>query len=194
MANKVQFGLSNVYFALLQINEETGAITFGMPWKQSGAVNMTLDIAGSSTPFYADNIAYFTATSNAGYTGTLEMAIFDKKFRTDVLGDVLGSDNVMIENNTAQSKEVAMMYQIEGDEKAVRNLLYRVKFERSNETHATTADTVEPQTTTLNMTASAMPDTGNIKAATTEETAAALYDGWFNEVYVPTATPETPGA
>lgn len=189
MANKVQFGLSNVHFALLITDAETGEITFGTPWKQPGAVNMTLDIAGSSTPFYADNIAFFTAASNAGYTGTLEMAIFDKKFRTDVLGDTLGDDKVLIENNAAQSKEVAMMYQIEGDEKAVRNILYRVKFERGNETHATTNETVEPQTTTLNMTASAMPDNGNIKAATTEETAAILYDGWFTSVYIPTATP-----
>ena len=36
---------------------------------------------GDSSPFYADNIVYFTSISNTGYEGDLEMALFPDQFK-----------------------------------------------------------------------------------------------------------------
>ena len=52
--NKVKFGLSNVHIA--KITEEDGAITYGTPFAMPGAVSLSADPEGETTPFYADNI------------------------------------------------------------------------------------------------------------------------------------------
>ena len=65
--NKVKFGLSNVHIA--KITEADGVITYGTPFAMPGAISLTADPAGDTTPFYADNIKYYIATSNQGYEG-----------------------------------------------------------------------------------------------------------------------------
>ena len=64
--NKVKFGLSNVHIA--KITEEAGVITYGTPFAMPGAKSLTADPEGETTPFYADNIKYYIATSNQGYS------------------------------------------------------------------------------------------------------------------------------
>lgn len=179
---KVFFGLNNVHFALA--TEQNGTVTYGTPHKHPGAVNMTLEPSGSETPFYADNIVYYSASSNQGYSGTLEMAMFDEWFLQNVLGQEKDSDGVLIENAQAPTKYVAMLYEVSSDAKAARRVLYYLKPERPNETAATKGETTEPQTTTINFTASPLPSTMDIKASTTEDTASAAYDNWFNEVHL----------
>lgn len=47
---------------------------------------MSIDAEGDQEVFYADNVAYYTANSNAGYSGELEMA----SIPNDVLAWMLG--------------------------------------------------------------------------------------------------------
>ena len=55
MANKIKYGLKNVYYA--KITEGTGGtITYGTPVAIPGAVSMSLDAQGEISKFYADNI------------------------------------------------------------------------------------------------------------------------------------------
>ena len=78
MANKVKFGLKGVVIA--PITYGTGTITYGDVFSIPGAVNLTLDQAGDTTDFFADNTKYFTTSANQGYTGTLEMALINDDF------------------------------------------------------------------------------------------------------------------
>ena len=75
--NKVKFGLKNVHYAVLTVGED-GAATYDTPVPIPGAVNLSLDAAGDTSTFYADNMAYFVTAANDGYSGTLEMAVFAK--------------------------------------------------------------------------------------------------------------------
>lgn len=184
MANKVLFGLSNVHFALVNI-AANGEVTFGEPHKHPGAVNLTLEPNGSVTPFYADNIVYYQATANQGYTGSIEMALFDEWFQINVLGNTLDEKGVMVENANASPKPVAILYQVEGDQKSAKRVLYYVQIERGTDTAATKGETTEPQTATMNITATPLPGTSNVKAHTTANTDAETFNNWFNEVYVP---------
>ena len=178
--NKVLFGLSNVHFALVTIGPD-GTATFGEPHKQPGAVNLTLDPNGSVTPFYADNMIYYQAPANQGYTGTLEMALFDDWFHMNVLGDTKDSNGVMVENANANPQPFAILYEVQGDKTAARRVLYYVTVERGSETAAT-------KTTSMIMTVSALPGTMNVKAYTTEDVDAETFNSWYTQVYTPTGT------
>lgn len=187
MDNKVLFGLSNVHFAIVTVGAD-GVASFGEPHKQPGAVNLTLDPNGSVTPFYADNMIYYQAPANQGYTGTLEMALFDDWFHLNVLGDTKDSNGVMVENSNASPKPFAMMYEVQGDQKAARRVLYYVTVERGSETAATKGETTEPQTTSMNITVSPLPGSMNVKAYTTEDVDSETFNNWYSQVYTPTGT------
>ena len=73
---KVKYGLSNVYYAIF--NEEDG--TYGTPVAIPGAVSLSLDQEGETTPFRADNIDYWTSVSNNGYSGSIEVALVPDSF------------------------------------------------------------------------------------------------------------------
>lgn len=183
MSNKVFFGLSNVYFALVTF-DSNGTPTFGVPHKHPGAVNLTLEVAGSVTPFYADNIVYYQATANQGYTGSMEFALYDEWFRTNVLKEIKDEAGVLVENAAVQPAPVAMLYQVEGDEKQAKRVLYYVQVERPNETSATIGESTEPQTATANITVMPLPNTQDVKAHTTDDTDPEVYANWFSEVHV----------
>lgn len=195
MGNKVEFGLSNVYFALAEF-DANGNVTYGVPHRQPGAVSMTLEPSGDSSPYYADNIVYYNAVANQGYTGNLEMALFDEWFHTEIMGAVKDDNGVLVENANAVPKPFAMLYQVEGDQKAARRVLYNVIASRGSDKSNTKTKTAEPQSTTVNITVSPLPADGLIRANTTESVAAERYLKWFDEVYMPnskTATPSEPG-
>ena len=82
-ADKVKFGVKNVHYALLT---DEGTPTYGTPVAIPGAVSLSLEASGESTPFYADNMQYYVTVSNSGYETELEVAIFPDSFLKDVLG------------------------------------------------------------------------------------------------------------
>lgn len=184
MANKIKYGIQNCYYAVIT-QGQGGTVTYGTPVALPGAVNLTLSAEGESTPFYADNIVYFQTEANAGYSGTLELALIPESFRKDVLGEVEGQNGILYENADVVAKEFALLFQFEGDEHAVRHAMYRCSAGRPDVNGATKEASIEPQTETLNITCMPRLDDHIVKGScpATETT---TYNGWFTQVTLPT--------
>lgn len=182
--NKVKFGLSNAYYALMS-TDESGAVTFGTPKPIPGAVNLSLTPQGDTNTFYADDVAYFVSVANGGYQGDLEIAVIPESFAQDVLKEQLdATDKVLVERSDVETAVFALLFQIKGNEHGVRNVLYGCTAARPNISGATTTNTKEPQTATLSITAAPMAD-GIVKAYTTKDTPEAVYNNWFKNVWLP---------
>ena len=179
MSNKVKFGLKNVHYAF--VTGTDGTITYGAPEPIPGAVNLTLDAAGESVQFYADDRVYFEENTNDGYTGNLEIALIPDDFRKDVLGEIEDAKGALIENKDAKAKHFALLFEFDGDAKKTRHVLYYVLASRPSVAGATTTNIKEPQTETLNITARPAPDTGDVKAKVPQGSDA--YDDFFESVY-----------
>ena len=54
MANKVEFGISNLHVGTYTDNN--GTVTLGTPYAQKGAVSFSPEEQSEATNFYADNI------------------------------------------------------------------------------------------------------------------------------------------
>lgn len=187
MANRIKYGLSNVYYAVATIDTD-GSATYSTPVRLPGAVNLSLDPEGDSSTFFADNIAYATFTANAGYSGSLELALIPDEFRTAVLGDVNDSTTgLLIENAGAASVHFALLFEFSGDANATRHVMYNCTASRPSVTGATTESSIEAQTETLNLQcASIYNDTlkKDITKAKAESTATA-YASFFSAVQQP---------
>lgn len=183
MANKVKFGLSNVHIAAITYGEG-GAITYGTPFALPGAVNLTLDPEGESADFFADNTKYFNAYSNQGYSGSLEIALINDAFRTQILGESTDRNGAVFENKDDTVKDFALGFQIDGDQYNRKYWFYNVSASRPSTNSQTIENSKEPVTDTLNITASARLTDGQVRTYlepnATNET---VYDGFFEAVY-----------
>lgn len=180
--NKVKFGLSNVHIA--KITEEDGEITYGTPFAMPGAVSLSVDPEGDTTPFYADNIKYYIAVANNGYTGDLEIAMTPKEFLTQILGQTEDTNGALIESSTDINARFALMGEIEGDAKKRRFIYYDCTATRPSAEMNTVEESKEPQTDTISITMAAR-STDNVIKAVIEPSEAnqTVYDTFFSKVY-----------
>ena len=181
MANKVKYGLSKCYYAVVTTNG------YATPVALPGAVNLSLDQEGETNAFRADNIDYYVSVSNNGYSGDLELALIPDSFLTDVMGEVVdGTTGVQYEIADKNPKAFALLFQFEGDEKATRHVLYNCKATRPTLNSETTGETIEPVTETLSIRATARDADHLVKAKCKEGDSS--YTSWFTAVVVPTIT------
>lgn len=184
MANKIKYGLSNVYYAVAT-DDGTGTLTYATPVAWKGAVSLSLDASGDKNDFYADNVIYYTTTANNGYEGDLETALIPDSFRTDVLGETADTKGFNVEYADAKPKEFALLFQFEGDDKATRHCLYRCVASRPGVNGQTKEEAIEPQTESVTITA--MPRiSDNVVKAKCPYTATTPYNAWFSTVQEPT--------
>ncbi len=193
MANKVKYNLKNVHAAILTetVNNGVSTFSYGTPKAIPGAVSISLDAEGESSPFYADGIVYFRSVTNNGYSGDLEMALVPEWFRTDVLQEALDGKGVLIEKSTnAESVKFALLFEFDGDVNCIRHVLYNCTSSRPSIESETKEDTIEPGTEKLSITADPRAD-GLVKARTGDTTDKTAYDNWYKSVYLPTAATAT---
>ena len=188
MGNKVKFNLKNVHAAKLTetVTEGVTSFSYGTPRAIPGAVSISLDAEGESSPFYADGIVYFRSVTNNGYSGDLEMALVPEWFRTEILQEELDAKGVLIEKSgNRESVKFALLFEFDGDINCIRHVLYNCTSSRPSIESETKEDTIEPGTETLSITADPRAD-GLVKARTGDTTDAATYAGWYQTVYLPT--------
>lgn len=184
MANRVRFGLSNVHIFPVTVSDEN-VVTFGTGHALKGAVNLELDELGEVTPFYADNVVYYRGRSNQGYEGSMEFALFDSWFLTEILGFTEDTNHVIVENANARPTPFALAYQTDGDADFEYGILYYCEASRPSLTASTKTDTTEVQTQTCDITVSPIPDTMDIKCHTLDTTPDSVVEAWFTTPYRP---------
>lgn len=194
MANKIKYGLKNVYYAIATIATD-GSATYGAPKAFPGAVSLSLEPQGEAEPFYADNIVYWVAQPNNGYEGDLEMARIIDDFKKDVLGYVTDQNGVLVEKIANSAVHFALLFQFEGDEEATRHVLYNCTATRATTGGTTKGENVEPQTETVTISASSIyvqALSGDVvKAECKKSTSQTQYNAWTSSVYIATTQSTT---
>lgn len=166
-SNKIKYGLKNCKYAVATI-ASNGSATYGTVKDLPGAVSISLAAQGEMTPFYADNIVYWTSVSNNGYEGDLELAKVPEGFLKDIFGFAVGGNSLVYEDANAAPTHFALLFQFEGDATAKRHVLYNCVATRPDLASQTKAESIEPQTESLSITATsvynAALDTDVVKA------------------------------
>lgn len=184
-SNKIRYGICNCTYATATISS-TGTATYGTPVALPGAVSISLSAEGDTSPFYADNIVYYTSVANNGYSGELEIAKIPDAFLTDCLGYTTDSNGVLIEDAGASPVHFALMFQFEGDVNAKRTVLYNCVASRPEIASSTKADSIEPNTESIPLTATTIYNSTlskNIVKASCTTTESTTYNGWLSAVY-----------
>ena len=191
MGNKVKYNLKNVHAAKLTKGND-GTFTYATPRAIPGAVSISLEAEGESSPFYADGIVYFRSTSNNGYSGDLEIALIPDSFRTGPLGETLDANNVLVEQSDGQLSPFALLFEFDGDQKYIRHVLYNCAASRPGIEGKTNEDSREVQTETLTIKATPLAN-GMVKAKTGNTTDATVYADWYKAVYIPAVADDDNG-
>lgn len=186
--NKVHYDLTNVHVAPLTMDLEAGTVTFGTPKRLLGAISMDLSAQGESAKLRADGMDYYVAESNNGYAGDLNIAMVPDWFRQEYMGDTLSEkDKVLVENAQATAKPFALLYEFLGDVSHRRHCLYNTTAARPNIKGENKDNQKNPDTEALSLTARPLPD-GKVKASTTADTPASVYENWNKAVWVKDTT------
>lgn len=190
MANKIQYGLKNVYYAKLTEVTSTAGVTtysYGTPMAWKGAVSLSLAPQGDTLKEYADDTEWYTQAANNGYEGDFEYEVMPDDFRENILGDTKDSNGVYLEKNDVSTTYFALLFEVNGDAKKRRNVFYKCSATRENNENQTKGESIEPTHGTLTITSVPRAD-GKVKASTGDNTDTTTYNGWFSEVYDGPAT------
>lgn len=180
MANKIKYGLSQAHAFPIITDEAGETTTYGEGIKLPGSVTLSLSAEGANDPFYADNIVYYQSTSNNGYSGSLELALIPEEFYVKLLGMYKDEETgAILEGAEDKGAEFALAFQFEGDEKAVRHVLYRCKASRPSIEGETKSESITPKTEAFDF--SAMARQSDKKIRLKVESGSSLYDNFFNK-------------
>ena len=185
-SNKIKYNLKNVHIAISTKESANGNYTYSTPQALPGAVSLSLDSQGESTSFYADGQVYYKSVTNNGYSGDIEIALITDWFRENILKEVKDGNGVLVETDAdASPVYFALLFEFSGDVKAIRHVLYNCSVSaRPTIESKTKEETIEPGTETLTISADPRDD-GLIKARTGDNTTDAIYNAWYQSVYIP---------
>ncbi|MGR6765354.1 major tail protein [Paenibacillus sp. T2-29] len=187
--NKVTYGLEKVHIAFKDTNSAT--LAWEKPQHIDGAVRWTPEAQGESSTFYAENRAYFIATSNNGYTGELEFALIPDAIIARMLGWEIDENGMLVEVTDGIPQPFAILGQVQGDQKNRRFVYYEAQASRTAKERTTKGASVEPSTDVLSVTVSPIEIAGKtiVKGdMELNDTNAAAYNAFFESVYTPVLT------
>lgn len=191
-ANKIQFGLKNVHYAVVTEtpDSQTGEITttYGTVKAWPGAVNLTMEPNSEQNIFYADDRAYYTTNGALNYSGEIESAMIPEDVEVNVLGRTKDANGMVYESDADVTKYIALLFEFNGDQGATRHVLYRVMLGRPSTEGSTSEDSVEVKTQTVSFTASTRPDDGIGKAKMGPDGDSTVYNNWYESVQLPVTT------
>lgn len=150
MANKVEFGISNLHVGTY--TESNGTVTLGTPYHQKGAVNFAPEQDAENNVFYADNISYWSEYTEGPFEGDLEVALFDDAFKTQFLGYKTLTNDGLAQVKGSVKPNVYIAFEIDGDAEKRRAIFYNCTLGTITREYATVEDSKEPATETLGMT------------------------------------------
>ena len=162
MANKVEFGISNLHVGTYTV--EDGTVTLGTPYHQEGAVSFSPETQSEQNTFYADNIAYWSGYSGGEIEGDLEVAMFDDAFKTQFLGYRTLTNGGLASVKNPTKPNVYIAFQVEGDAEARRVILYNCALGEITREYATIEESKEPATETIPVTCTGDNATGVTRA------------------------------
>lgn len=151
MANKVEFGISNLYIGTYTVAADN-TVTLGTPYHQAGAVSFSPEAQTEQNVFYADNIAYWSGYSGGTLEGDLEVAMFDDAFKTQFLGYVTLTNGGLASVKNATKPNVYIAFQVEGDAESRRVILYNCSLGAITREYSTIEESKEPVTETIAVT------------------------------------------
>lgn len=149
--NKVEYGVSNLHIGTYT-EGPTGTITFGTSIALPGAVSLSLEPESDEQSFYADNVKYWSAYSDNGFTGTLEVARFTDEIKKAFFGYVSTQDGAVAKEKGAAKPSVYIAFQAEGDAEARRVILYNVSLGEIKRDYNTREENTEPTTESVDIT------------------------------------------
>lgn len=182
MANKVEFGISNLHVGTYTVDDD-GQVTMGAPYHQKGAVSFSPEEQSDKQDFYADNILFWSGYSGGTFEGDLEVAKFDKAFKTNFLGYTQLADGGLANIKGAVKPNVYVAFQVEGDAESRRIIMYNGVFGAIKREFSTIEDNKEPVTETLAITVAGDNATGIGMVSYTPDDAG--YDDLFTDPPAP---------
>lgn len=151
MGNKVEFGLSNLYFGKFSVGE-TGTVALEKPVHVPGAVSLKVEEKSELSNFYADNVAYYSNYTGGNLEGEIEVAKFSEEFKTTFLGyKALADGGIALVKNVTKPN-IYIIFEVKGDAEARRIIMYNGTLGAINREYKTTEDTNEPTTETISVT------------------------------------------
>lgn len=186
MANKVEFGISNLYVGTYTV-ATTGTVTMGTPYHQPGAVSFSPEEQSEKTDFYADNVIYWAGYTGGSFEGDLEVAKFDDTFKKQYLGYIQkASDGGLAVVKNATKPQVYIAFQVEGDAESRRVIMYNCSLGGINRSYNTITEQKEPVTETIAVTVAGDNKTGISMVSYTQSSTG--YSTLFTNPPAPTTT------
>ncbi|MDN8590929.1 phage tail protein [Paenibacillus sp. 11B] len=188
--NKVTFGLDKVHIAFFD-DAVTEQPAWEVPIPIPGAVRWAPEAQGEASTFYADNTAYFVATSNNGYTAELEMALIPDEVKVRMFGWKIDDNGLLVEISDGMPEKFALLGQVLGDKRNRRFAYYDCQASRTAKELTTKGESIEITGETLSVTVSPIELDGvNIVKGDLELSAtnATQFNSFFTKVYTPTFT------
>ncbi|MFT8813217.1 major tail protein [Oenococcus sp.] len=182
--NKVRFGLKDV--TIIPITADDGTkLTYGVPFAQPGATDLTIDPEGDAFDVEADDMKFYTADNNQGYTGKLTLTNIVDAFYEQILGETASANGGFEENINNVTKPFALAFKISGDAKNQRFLFKKVTASRPSIGSSTKGSRSDVSTQELDTTMTADYN-GSIKTREPEDTSKTIA-AWATDILTPVA-------
>lgn len=187
MANKVEFGISNLHVGTYTDNN--GTVTLGTPYAQKGAVSFSPEEQSEATNFYADNIIYWSGYSGGTFEGDLEVAKYDDAFKKQFLGYKELTNGGLANVKGATKPNVYIAFEVQGDAEARRIIMYNCSLGGITREYNTIEENKEPTTETISVTVTGDNGTGVSMATFKPDDAG--YDTLFTSPSAPVLASES---